>query len=311
MPLAPARFTSSSSGFWMADSAAACARSSPRAVPVPIIARPISDMTVRTSAKSTLIRPGRTIRSAMPCTAPCSTSLAARKAWIMVALRPSTVISFSLGMVISESQCWLSSSMPFSATCMRRRPSNGNGLVTTATVRMPISLASCATTGAAPVPVPPPMPAVMNTMSAPCSASMMRSRSSSAAWRPTSGFAPAPRPLVTLVPSCSCSLAPQFLMACESVLAVMNSTPSTAELTMCATALPPPPPTPTTLITALGAIFSISSKCAMSVSSLYPLSIAWAFGRPAFVLHAVVAAVWVMCCRCCVVLPVLQPGEPG
>ena len=50
---------------------------------------------------------------------------------------------------------------------MRRRPSNGNGLVTTATVRMPISLASCATTGAAPVPVPPPMPAVMNTMSAP------------------------------------------------------------------------------------------------------------------------------------------------
>ena len=309
MPLAPARFTSSSSGFWIADSAAACARSSPRAVPVPIIARPISDMTVRTSAKSTLIRPGRTIRSAMPCTAPCSTSLAARKAWIMVALRPSTVISFSFGMVISESQCWLSSSMPFSATCMRRRPSNGNGLVTTATVRMPISLASCATTGAAPVPVPPPMPAVMNTMSAPCSASMMRSRSSSAAWRPTSGFAPAPRPLVTLVPSCSCSLAPQFLMACESVLAVMNSTPSTAELTMCATALPPPPPTPTTLITALGAIFSISSKCAMSVSSLYPLWRAWAFGRPAVLLHADVAAVWVVCCRCCVLLRVLRPGD--
>ena len=42
----------------------------------------------------------------MPCTAPSSTSLAARKAWIMVASRPSTVISFSLGMVISESQ-WL------------------------------------------------------------------------------------------------------------------------------------------------------------------------------------------------------------
>jgi hypothetical protein len=157
--------------------------------------------------------------------------------------------------------------MPLSATCMRRRPSNGNGLVTTATVRMPISFASCATTGAAPVPVPPPMPAVMNTMSAPCSASMMRSRSSSAAWRPTSGFAPAPRPLVTLLPSCSCSLAPQFLIACESVLAVMNSTPSMLPLTMCATALPPPPPTPTTLMTAFGAIFSTSSKYAMSVSS--------------------------------------------
>ena len=40
----------------------------------------------------------------MPCTAPSSTSLAARNAWIMVALRPSTVISFSFGIVISESQ---------------------------------------------------------------------------------------------------------------------------------------------------------------------------------------------------------------
>jgi hypothetical protein len=159
--------------------------------------------------------------------------------------------------------------MPLSATCMRRRPSNGNGLVTTATVSTPISLASCATTGAAPVPVPPPMPAVMNTMSEPSSASMMRSRSSSAAWRPTSGFAPAPRPLVTLLPSCSCSLAPQFLIACASVLAVMNSTPSTLLLTMCATALPPPPPTPMTLMVALGAIFSNNSKCAMTVSSWF------------------------------------------
>jgi len=157
--------------------------------------------------------------------------------------------------------------MPFSATCMRRRPSNGNGLVTTATVRMPISFATCATTGAAPVPVPPPMPAVMNTMSAPCSASMIASRSSSAAWRPTSGFAPAPSPLVTFAPRCSLAL--QFLIACASVLAVMNSTPSTPLLSMCATALPPPPPTPMTLITALGAIFSMNSKFAMSVSSCY------------------------------------------
>ena len=34
--------------------------------PVPIIACPISDITVRTSAKSTLIIPGRVIRSAIP-----------------------------------------------------------------------------------------------------------------------------------------------------------------------------------------------------------------------------------------------------
>ena len=48
--------------------------------------------------------------------------------------------------------------MPRSAICMRLRPSNANGLVTTATVSAPDSRASSATTGAAPVPVPPPMP---------------------------------------------------------------------------------------------------------------------------------------------------------
>ena len=57
--------------------------------------------------------------------------------------------------------------MPLSAARERLLPSISNGRVTTATVRMPSSLASCATTGAAPVPVPPPMPAVMNSMSAP------------------------------------------------------------------------------------------------------------------------------------------------
>ncbi len=51
-------------------------------------------------------------------------------------------------------------------------------------------------TGAAPVPVPPPSPAVTNTMSAPLSASLMSSRDSAAAWKPTSGLAPAPSPLV-------------------------------------------------------------------------------------------------------------------
>ena len=53
------------------------------------------------------------------------------------------------------------------------------------------------------MPVPPPRPAVTNTMSAPSSASMIFSESSSAARRPTSGFAPAPSPLVSFTPSCS------------------------------------------------------------------------------------------------------------
>ena len=64
---------------------------------------PVSDITVRTSAKSTLIRPGRVISSAMPCTAPCSTWLADLKASSSVVVAPSTVSSFWFGMVISES----------------------------------------------------------------------------------------------------------------------------------------------------------------------------------------------------------------
>ena len=86
--------------------------------------------------------------------------------------------------------------MPSSACSARLRPSNENGRVTTATVSAPISsLAICAMTGAAPVPVPPPSPAVMKTMSAPCSASLISARFSSAAWTPTSGSAPAPKTL--------------------------------------------------------------------------------------------------------------------
>jgi hypothetical protein len=38
---------------------------------------PTSPITVRTSAKSTFTRPGLLMTSAMPDTAPCSTSLAA------------------------------------------------------------------------------------------------------------------------------------------------------------------------------------------------------------------------------------------
>ncbi|MNQ98967.1 hypothetical protein D3C85_1146870 [compost metagenome] len=131
---------------------------------------------------------------------------------------------------------------------------------------MPISLATSAMTGAAPVPVPPPMPVVMKTMSAPCSTSEMRSRSSIAAWRPTSGFAPAPRPLVTPGPSCSTVRAPMFFSAWASVLAQMNSTPSMLLFAMWLTALPPPPPTPITLITAVCGTLSTSSN----ISPLLP-----------------------------------------
>ncbi len=260
IPRAPARSTSSSSGLRRAFSAAIRARSSPLAVPDPIMATPISAMTVRTSAKSTLIRPGRVIRSAIPDTALCNTSSAALKASSRLIFLPSTASSRSLGTVISESTCLARSAMPSRATCMRLAPSKEKGRVTTATVRMPSSRATCATTGAAPVPVPPPMPAVMNNMSAPRITSWMRSRSSMAAWRPTSGLAPAPRPFVMVGPSCSRVRAPVLASTWASVLAAMNSTPSTPARTILATALPPPPPTPMTLITAFSVTLSTISN---------------------------------------------------
>ena len=71
---------------------------------------------------------------------------------------------FWFGMMISVSTWPCSSSTPFSACFIRREPSNWKGLVTTPTVRMPISRAALAMIGAAPVPVPPPMPAVMKHM---------------------------------------------------------------------------------------------------------------------------------------------------
>src|SRR6202521_6002107 len=131
---------------------------------------------------------------------------------------------------------------------MRRLPSNANGFVTPATPQAAHSPASEATTGAAPPPVPPPRPDVIKIMSEPSRASMIFSVSSSAAFRPTSGLAPAPRPLVSFAPSCSFTGACDNFSACRSVLAVMNSTPSSLARIMRFTALHPPPPTPMTLI---------------------------------------------------------------
>jgi hypothetical protein len=135
-----------------------------------------------------------------------------------------------------------------SACNIRRLPSKAKGLVTTATVSAPSSLARLATTGAAPEPVPPPRPEVTNTISAPSSASRIFSVSSSAAFRPTSGFAPAPNPLVSFEPSWSFTGACDIFSAWVSELAAMNSTPSTLARIMRLTALQPPPPTPITLI---------------------------------------------------------------
>ena len=244
-PLAPDRSMPSSSGQATACSAAMRARSGPLAAAVPIMALPGSPMTVRTSSKSTFTPPYSLMISEMPPTAFFSTSLACAKASACVTSSPSTSSSFSLRMTISESTLASSSARPSSALLMRLPPSQSKGLVTTPTVRMPISLATRAITGAAPVPVPPPMPAVMKSMCAPSMALRISSIAASAASRPLAGLPPAPRPLLPSWISLGALLRES---ACASVLAQENCTPWTPRSIMCATALPPPPPTPMTLI---------------------------------------------------------------
>ncbi len=138
---------------------------------MPIIAMPRSLMIALTSAKSTLIRPLVVIRSEIPCTAWRSTSSAGLKASRMLMFLPARPSRRSFGTTISESTTSLSSSTPVSACSERLLPSRLNGLVTTPTVSAPVSLATSAITGAAPVPVPPPSPAAIKTISAPSSIS--------------------------------------------------------------------------------------------------------------------------------------------
>src|SRR5580658_3276010 len=159
-------------------------------------------------------------------------------------------------MVITVSTTLANSARPCSACLRRLGPSKSKGLVTTATVSAPSSLASDATTGAAPVPVPPPRPAVTKTISAPSSMSMIRSVSSSAACLPTCGSEPAPNPLVIFEPMASWFGTGDAESACASVLSTANSTPLSPSFNMRATAFEPPPPTPKTRILVLGATSS-------------------------------------------------------
>ena len=156
----------------------------------------------------------------------------------------------SFGITIRVSTACFKHSIPFNAFCIRAFASKRKGFVTTPTVRIPISFAIFATTGAAPVPVPPPIPQVTNTMSAPFNAWEISSELSSAAFSPTSGRAPAPNPLVSFSPICIAVGALQNCSACLSVLIPINSTPAIFSSIMRFTALFPAPPTPTTIILA-------------------------------------------------------------
>ena len=248
-PWAPS-MQASSSGLETAISAAATERSSPRAEPMPISAEPALAITDFTSAKSRLISPGVVIRSVMPQTPWRRTWSACLKASRTETLRSEIESSRSLGMTMRVSTSSRRLAMPSSAELARRRPSKANGRVTTPMVSAPSERAMRATTGAPPVPVPPPSPAVTKTMSAPLRTSSISSAWSSAAWWPTSGLAPAPRPRVSSRPMSSLTSASLMSRAWASVLIAMNSTPLRPTSIIRLTALTPPPPMPTTLMIA-------------------------------------------------------------
>ena len=266
IPRAPSMLVSSSSGLDTALFAASTAALLPPATAVPITAYPIPCMIVRTSAKSRLMIPGIVMISLIPWTAWRRMSSAIRNDSKKLVPRSTTSIRRSFGMVTTVSTVSASSASPCSAIFMRWLPSKENGLVTTATVSAPSSLASEVTMGAAPVPVPPPSPAVTKTMSESPKSSIRRSVSSSAASRPTSAFDPAPRPLVNREPSCSLTCARETRNACSSVLMAANTTPSTPASIMRLTALQPAPPTPMTLMRAL--VPAVSSKVNFTASLL-------------------------------------------
>ena len=247
----------SSNGEFTAAFAASTALFSPLALPIPMWAIPWSDIIDLTSAKSRLITFGTAISSEIPLTASISTWSAILNASTIDVLFSTICKSLSFGIVINVSTHSFKASIPPSADVCLFLPSNVKGRVTTPTVSIPCSFAFLATTGAAPVPVPPPIPAVINTMSAPFSASSISDSLSSAAFSPISGLAPAPSPLVSFAPICNLMSAFASFKVWRSVFNAINSTPERPPSLILLIALFPPPPTPITLILAK-ALFSTS-----------------------------------------------------
>ena len=224
---------------------------SPLATPTPRCAIPLSFNIVLTSAKSRLINAGLTISSASPFMPCFKISSATRNASTIVVFLSTTVLILSLGITMSVSTYFLRLSNPFTVFSILFLPSNANGSVTTATVRIFKSRAIFAITGAAPVPVPPPIPAVINKRSVPLIISVRISLLSSAAALPTSGSAPAPSPLVNCVPICILFSQGESARICESVLTTTYSAQLIRASIILLMALLPAPPTPMTFILAL------------------------------------------------------------
>mmetsp|Transcript_11594 Transcript_11594/g.15096 ORF Transcript_11594/g.15096 Transcript_11594/m.15096 type:complete len:266 (+) Transcript_11594:465-1262(+) len=238
-------------GLDIAAEAASSARVFPVPVPIPMSAVPAFCITERTSAKSTLIKPGLTMISLIPTT-PCLKISSATAKDLSIGVFSGIISSnLLLETTMTVSTCSLRRLIASVACFILRLPSNKKGFVTIPTVNAPLSFATSATTGAAPLPVPPPIPLVTKHISVPVTIAAISDRDSSAAAFPMSGLPPAPRPRVTADPIFS-TFAPFAFdrpKACASVLIAQKSTPFTRVSIIRSTALLPPPPTPITLIT--------------------------------------------------------------
>ena len=252
-PLAPS-IEVSNNGLCIASLAASSALFSPLALPIPICAIPVFNITVFTSAKSKLINPGTDIKSDIPWTPCLKISSAILNASTIDVFLSIICNNLSFGITTNVSTFSFKFAIPFSAWLSLFLPSKVNGFVTTPIVSIPNSFAVAATIGAAPVPVPPPIPAVTNTISAPRRTSAISDLLSSAACAPISGFAPAPKPLVNFSPICMRVLAFDIWRACLSVLTAINSTPFIPDSIILFMALFPAPPTPITFINAVPSI---------------------------------------------------------
>ena len=163
---------------------------------------PVSPITVRTSAKSTLIRPGRVISSAMPCTAPCSTWFAALNASSSVVVAAEHRQQFlvrdrdqRVDVLAQLGDALLRQREALAAFHLERlgddrHREDAQFLRHLRHDRRGARAGATTHAGGDEHHV------------APSISSTMRSRSSIAAWRPTSGSAPAPRPLVMFEPIC-------------------------------------------------------------------------------------------------------------
>ena len=249
----------SRSGLSIAARTASWAAFSPLPTPIPICATPLSFIIVLTSAKSQFIIPLWVITSMIPWTPWRRTSSASLNESLIVTFLSAIFNRRSFGIVTIASTFSARFLIPSSAFLILWGPSKKKGFVTTATVSTPRDFAASAIIGAAPVPVPPPIPAVTNTISVSFTRFLISSFDSSAACLPISGFAPAPKPLVSFLPILSTVGAFTFASCCASVLTQINSAFVTPASIIRSTALLPPPPTPITFILA-PSIVVFSSK---------------------------------------------------